>query len=70
MATDYTLHEGFPNLRLQEGMQVRLNAINPTTGAEVTGVVSSRWSIYGDDTGDNATGLEDVVPLLTAQAGQ
>lgn len=67
---DYTLHEGFPNLRLQEGMRVRLNAIDPSTGAEVTGVVSSRWSIYGDDQADTAAGLEDVVPLLTAQAGQ
>lgn len=49
---DYTLHEGFPNIRIVEGMKFRLNAIDPTTGAEVSGVTSSLWSIYGDDDSD------------------
>lgn len=58
--SDYTLHEGFPSIRLQEGMQLRLNAIDPTTGDEVSGVSATRWSIYGDDNSDTLT--EDSIP--------
>lgn len=61
--TDYTLHEGFPNLRIQEGMVIRLSAISPTTGLAITGVNASVWSIYGDDNSD--TLLEDVVPVYS-----
>lgn len=68
--SDYTLHEGFPNIRLQDGMIVRLNAIDPTTGDEVSGVSASRWSIYGDDNSEG--NLEDAIPLysLSDDAGE
>lgn len=36
-----------PPLVLTQGMKLILQAINPTTGAAVTGVTCSRWSIYG-----------------------
>lgn len=67
---EYTIAEGFPHIPLTAGMQIKLEAVSPTTGAAVTGVTSSRWAIYGDDESDSALGIEDVVPLLTAQAGQ
>lgn len=63
--SDYTLHEGFPNILLQAGMQLRLNAIDPVVGDEVPGVVATKWSIYGEDAGDGE--LDDVVPLYTAE---
>lgn len=63
--SDYTLHEGFPNIRLQEGMQLKLNAIDPVTGDEVAGVIASRWSIYGDDNSDSL--IEDVVPVYSLE---
>ena len=61
---DYTLHEGFPNIRLQDGMVVRLSAVNPTTGSAVTGVTSSLWSIYGDDDSDDPTAVGEPVTWL------
>lgn len=62
---DYTLAEGFPELPLIAGMVLKLEAINPTTGATVAGVTASKWAIYGDETGGGT--LVDVVPLYTAE---
>jgi hypothetical protein len=65
MATDYTLHEGFPDIPIEPGMRLRLNAVSPTTGNAVAGVTASVWSIYGRDT--SGAPLPDVVPLYTAE---
>ena len=65
--SDYTLHEGFPSIRLQDGMVVRLNAIDPTTGNVVTGVTSSLWSIYGDDNSDDLTPGTPIVPAYSLE---
>jgi hypothetical protein len=45
----HTEAEGFPPLPLMAGMQFRLRAISPTTGAAVTGVTATEWAIYGRD---------------------
>lgn len=61
---DYTLHEGFPALRVQQGMVIRLNAISPTTGLAVAGVTASTWSIYGEDDSDEPDTGEPGLPVL------
>jgi hypothetical protein len=46
-------------------MVLKLQAIDPTTGAEVSGVKATRWTIYGYDA--SALPLDDLVsvgPLL------
>jgi hypothetical protein len=48
VATD-TLKAGIPVLALYDGMLVQFEAISPTTGAAITGVVVSNVAIYGDD---------------------
>jgi hypothetical protein len=58
---------GFPQLPLHAGMKIVLEARSPTTDAEVTGVTSSRWAIYGSDESAPFGDLEDVVPLLSAE---
>lgn len=45
----HTLQAGAPNLPLVAGMILKLEAISPTTDADVAGVTSTRWSIYGYD---------------------
>lgn len=62
MATD-TLVAGFPDLDLLAGMTVTFEAINPTTGAAVGGVVISAGSIYGRDLGAG-DGANPPLPLL------
>lgn len=61
MAT-YTLTAPTPEIVMTAGMQLRLEAIDPTTGDPVSGVTASAWSIYGDDM-DQA---EDVEAPLSA----
>lgn len=56
----HTLQAGAPNLPLGSGMVLRLEAINPDTDAEVAGVTSTRWSIYGYDA---SPGPEQEAPL-------
>lgn len=48
MATD-TLKASIPFLQLDSGMQIVFEAIHPTTGAAVTGVVVSNVAIYATD---------------------
>ena len=48
----HTVHTGFPEIHLAPGMQLRLEAQNPTVDAEVAGVTCTRWSIYGYDESD------------------
>jgi hypothetical protein len=47
--TVYTLQAPMPAIALFPGMQVKLEAIEPSTGAAITGVTCSAWSIYGED---------------------
>lgn len=65
MATE-TLQTAIPPIRLVPGMQLRLEAIDASSGAAVTGVVSSAWAIYGDDesdeVGDVSSGPFQLVP--------
>ena len=42
--------------------------VNPTTDAAVTGVTSSRWSIWGRDKSPEDVG-PDVVPPFTVEEG-
>lgn len=60
---DFTLHEGFPNIPIEPGMQLRLTAIDPATGGAVAGVTASLWAIYGGD--DSVDNLPDVIPLYS-----
>ena len=57
---------GFPAIPLRSGMVLKLEARNPTTDAEVGGVTSTRWMIYGS--ADEAQPLPDVIPLYTPEA--
>lgn len=43
-----------PDLNLQAGYVIRVNALDPTTGAEVTGVTVTDFAIYCD----NLTGAD------------
>lgn len=45
----HTEQVGFPAIPLNAGMKLRLRALSPTTDAEVAGVTSTNWSIYGYD---------------------
>lgn len=56
-----TSKTGFPDIPIQPGMILRLEARSPTTDAAVTGVTSTRWSIYGRDESGGA--VEDVTPV-------
>lgn len=61
MATD-TLKTGMPIYDLDVGMSIVFDAIDPTTGATVAGVVVSNAAIYGDGTttvaGDTTSGIQ------------
>ena len=45
----YTITAPMPGLVAVAGNYLQLEAIDPTTGDPVTGVVASAWAIYGDD---------------------
>lgn len=60
-----TSKTGFPDIPILPGMILRLEARSVTTDAAVTGVTSSRWSIYGRDL--SGADVEDVVPLYTPE---
>lgn len=54
---------GFPQIPLRGGMTLQLDALDPTADAEVAGVTSTRWAIYGSDDGaPQAT--PDTSPIL------
>lgn len=66
--THFTEKVGFPDIELIPGMQLVLEAIDPTVDATVAGATASRWSIYGDGkSGDGGAGgvLPDPVPPFT-----
>ena len=45
----HTEQAGFPAIPLSGGMKLRIRALSPTTDAEVAGVTSTNWAIYGYD---------------------
>lgn len=59
-----TLQAGAPNMPLRAGMRLVLEAINPTTDAQVAGVTVTRWSVYGYDDADGPP-LTNEVPRWT-----
>lgn len=58
----YTLQAPMPELDVASGMQLRLEAIDPATGAAVADVVATAWAIYGYDLSGTPGGLGDLVP--------
>jgi hypothetical protein len=63
--TVYTLQAPMPEINLVSGMLIKLEAIDPTTGAAATGVVATNWAIYGIDMSAVLDELQDLVPALT-----
>lgn len=66
----HTLVAGAPAVLLPPGMELRLEAINPTTDAEVAGVTCTRWSIYGDDEGTGPPLVGEVPRWTPEEAGE
>ena len=60
--TVYTLQAGMPQIVVDSGVYLRLEAISPTTGAAITGVTATAWAIYGDDLTDT-TATEEIGDL-------
>lgn len=60
----YQLLAGLPPLTLDAGCTVTVEAINPTTGAAVTGVTVSSVTIYSS--GDTIRATRDTGPVLLA----
>lgn len=58
------LTAGAPAMPLKPGMILRLEARSPTADAAITGVTSSRWSIYGHDVSDTDPGTEPPLDVL------
>lgn len=63
----YPLEGPLPQIDLQAGATVTINAVDPTTGATVTGVVFSDGVIYaaGHDQGDGDAPIESMFLLPT-----
>lgn len=69
MAT-FTLQASLPDLLFSEGMILRLEAIDPSTGLAVAGVKASEWAIYGQDVrAVDAGPVQALPPLLTYGPG-
>lgn len=54
-----------PELTVPGGSTIQLEAIDPTTGAQVSGVVVTTLTIFGKDVSADTGQLEDVVPLYS-----
>ncbi len=65
MAT-FTLDGPLPSITIEPTMKLRIVAISPTTGAEISGVTAIRWAIYGETSqaggGDTSSGPFMLVP--------
>lgn len=59
-----TLQAGAPNLPLPPGMQLKLEPVDPTSDANVSGVTAAKWMIYGYDASPPTGDLTSVPPLL------
>lgn len=57
---------GFPNIPLKPGMILKLEARSPSTDAAVTGVSSSKWSIWARDLSDEPE-LDPQLPTWVPQ---
>lgn len=63
--TVYTLTKSAPSIRLAPGMMLKLEAVDPTTGAAVTEVTAARWAIYGSPiTDDSVQTAEPAGPYI------
>ena len=60
---------GFPDIPLSGGMQIRLEAIDPTTDAQVAGVTATRWNIYGYDLSEPPAPTTPPGPVFIVQTG-
>jgi len=70
--TVHTLTAKIPSITIVEGLILKLEAVSPTTGAAVSGVSASRWSIYGQGlglAGDLELGDLDVTWVWSGAAG-
>lgn len=63
--TVWTQEADMPELDLPGGSYFQLEAIDPSTGAAVTGVTVTDVAIYGLDISQALGALEDVVPAWT-----
>lgn len=61
----WTLQAPMPELTVPGGSTIQFEAIDPTTGAQVAGVVVTTLTIFGKDVSADTAGLEDVVPLYS-----
>jgi hypothetical protein len=68
--TSYQLKAGMPAMTLDAGCTITVEAIDPASGATVTGVTVSQVAIYGtnDDAGPPLE-LTPVPPLLVLDLG-
>lgn len=65
-----TLESAAPNLPLPPGMQLVLEAVDPTADGYVAGVTVTKWMIYGYDASPQPLGdLFSVNPLLVPTQG-
>jgi len=60
----HTEQAGFPAIPLTAGMILRIRALSPTTDAEVAGVTSTNWAIYGYDESEGAPEPEPSLEWL------
>lgn len=64
----HTLQSAAPGLPLTGGSYLRLEAIDPTTGAAVTGVTVEDVAVYGIDVSAAVGGLlTDEIPRYTPE---
>jgi len=64
----HTEQAGFPAIPLNPGMILRIRALSPTTDAEVAGVTSTNWSIYGYDESEGPPLASEIPRWLPEEA--
>lgn len=57
-----------PEMTVPGGTSLTLEAIDPTTGSSVAGVVLTNVAVYGYDLSSETTAIEDVIPAYTSDA--
>lgn len=65
----HTEQVGFPNVPIQPGMRLKLEALSVTTDAAVAGVTCSRWSVYGVDQSEQPPDFETLPVLIVPPSG-
>jgi len=63
--TVYTLESDMPLVDLPGGSLIVFEAVDPSTGAAVSGVNVTDVAVYADALGGGAIEIEDVVPSWT-----